>query len=197
MCLHVKSLQSCLAHQAPLVQARILEWIAIPFSMRSSQPRNWTWVSDTAGRFFTVWATWDSIVTGGHGLNLVGDAVGEVWHRPREKNLALGLEDLSLNPVAILLYYPELRNLCEPYFFHLGHIWNNWRIMISDSWGCFRVIMRIKGENCIHCLEHRSCSGKSSQCGYSHTCQPQLTSGKTIHPIPWSVTCVVLSLFLP
>ena len=38
-------LQSCLAHQAPLVQARILEWIAISFSMRSSQPRDWTWVS--------------------------------------------------------------------------------------------------------------------------------------------------------
>ena len=79
-----------------------------------------TWVSGAAGRFFTVWATWDSIVTGGHGLKLVGDAVGEVWHRPREKNLALGLEDLSLNLVAILLCYPELRNLCKPSFSSSG-----------------------------------------------------------------------------
>ena len=37
--------------------ARILEWIAMPFSRGSSQPRDWTWVSHIAGRLFTVWAT--------------------------------------------------------------------------------------------------------------------------------------------
>ena len=36
---------------------RILEWIAIPFSRGSSQPRNQTQVSCIAGRFFTIWAT--------------------------------------------------------------------------------------------------------------------------------------------
>ena len=40
-----------------IFQARILEWVAIPFSRGSSQPRDWTWVSCTVGRFFTVWAT--------------------------------------------------------------------------------------------------------------------------------------------
>ena len=35
---------------------RILEWVAYPFSSRSSQPRNQTRVSYTAGRFFTNWA---------------------------------------------------------------------------------------------------------------------------------------------
>ena len=38
-------------------QARILEWVAIPFSRGSSQPRNWTQVSCIEGRFFTIWAT--------------------------------------------------------------------------------------------------------------------------------------------
>ena len=38
-------------------QARILEWVAIPFSRESSQPRDQTWVSCIAGRFFTIWAT--------------------------------------------------------------------------------------------------------------------------------------------
>ena len=38
-------------------QARILEWIAISFSRGSSWPRDWTWVSGTAGRFFTDWTT--------------------------------------------------------------------------------------------------------------------------------------------
>ena len=40
-----------------ILQARILEWVAIPFSRASSWPRNQTWVSRIAGRFFTIWAT--------------------------------------------------------------------------------------------------------------------------------------------
>ena len=40
-----------------LLQARILEWVAFPFSRGSSQPRDWTQVSRIAGRFFTSWAT--------------------------------------------------------------------------------------------------------------------------------------------
>ena len=38
------------------LQARILECVAIPFSRGSSQPRDWSQVSHTAGRFFTIWA---------------------------------------------------------------------------------------------------------------------------------------------
>ena len=45
------------AHQIPLsmgiLQARILEWVAIPSSRGSSQPRDQTQVSRIAGRFFT------------------------------------------------------------------------------------------------------------------------------------------------
>ena len=36
-----------------ILQARILEWVAYPFSRGSSQPRNQTWVSCIAGGFFT------------------------------------------------------------------------------------------------------------------------------------------------
>ena len=39
------------------LQARILEWVAFPFSRGSSQPRDWTQVSHMADRFFTIWAT--------------------------------------------------------------------------------------------------------------------------------------------
>ena len=49
------------ACQTPLsmeiLQARIVEWIAMPSSRGSSQPRDGTLVSRTAGRLFTVWAT--------------------------------------------------------------------------------------------------------------------------------------------
>ena len=44
-------------------QIRILEWVAISFSRGSSWHRDWTWVSLTAGRFFTIWATSKASVT--------------------------------------------------------------------------------------------------------------------------------------
>ena len=40
-----------------IFQARILEWISIPFSREASQPRNWIQVSHISGRFFIAWAT--------------------------------------------------------------------------------------------------------------------------------------------
>ena len=40
-----------------IFQARILEWVAISFSRRSFQPRDWTRVSRIVWRRFTVWAT--------------------------------------------------------------------------------------------------------------------------------------------
>ena len=70
MCVCVLVAQSCLlsmtpwtvACQSPLSmqfsrQARILEWVAFPFSRGSSLPRDWTQVSYITGRFFTSWAT--------------------------------------------------------------------------------------------------------------------------------------------
>ena len=38
-------------------QARILEWVLIPFSRGPSWPRDWAQVSCIAGSFFTIWAT--------------------------------------------------------------------------------------------------------------------------------------------
>ena len=69
--MHVKVLvvQSCLTLCDPMgcslpnssvhgiLQARILEWIAISSSRGSSRPRDQSWVYHIAGRFFIVWAT--------------------------------------------------------------------------------------------------------------------------------------------
>ena len=40
-----------------ILQARILEWVAMPSSRGSSQPRDWIQVSHIVGGFFTIWAT--------------------------------------------------------------------------------------------------------------------------------------------
>ena len=39
------------------ISQAILEWVVIPFSRGSSRPRDLSWASGIAGRFFTVWAT--------------------------------------------------------------------------------------------------------------------------------------------
>ena len=44
-----------------ILQARILEWVAIHFSRGSSWPSDWTQVSWFAGRFFTLWATTEAL----------------------------------------------------------------------------------------------------------------------------------------
>ena len=66
--------QSCPTHvtpwtvacQAPLsmgiLHARILECVAMPSSRGSSQPRDQIQVSQSAGEFFTIWATREALV---------------------------------------------------------------------------------------------------------------------------------------
>ena len=46
-----------------ILQARIPEWVAIPLSKRTSQPGDWTQVYWVAGRFFTIWAIREALVT--------------------------------------------------------------------------------------------------------------------------------------
>ena len=58
------------------LQARILEWVAIPFFRRSSPPRDWIRVSCIEGRFFTTWACHHEFpeLTQTH-VHQVGDAI--------------------------------------------------------------------------------------------------------------------------
>ena len=59
LCLVTQSCPTLQPHQVPLsmgiLQARILEWVAIPSSRGSSPPRDRTQVSCIAGGFFTIW----------------------------------------------------------------------------------------------------------------------------------------------
>ena len=47
-----------------ILQARILEGVAISFSRGSSQPRDWTQVFRIAGRCFNLWATREDLIIG-------------------------------------------------------------------------------------------------------------------------------------
>ena len=54
-----------------ILQARILEWVAFPFSRASSQHRNWAQVSCTAGRWFTNWAMREATLVLAKYLNMI------------------------------------------------------------------------------------------------------------------------------
>ena len=64
ICVRLFATPWAVACQVPLfmgiLEARILEWIAMPSSRGSSQLRVQTQVSLIAGRFFTIWATWEA-----------------------------------------------------------------------------------------------------------------------------------------
>ena len=78
MCMYVKVTQLCPSLYNPMnytvhgiLQARILERLAVPFSRGSSQPRDRIQVSHIAGVFFTSWATGKSKNTGVGSLPLL------------------------------------------------------------------------------------------------------------------------------
>ena len=58
-----------------ILQARVLEWVAIAFSRGSSWPRDWTQVSRIPGRHSNLWATRedlkDSAYNHAHSCNLI------------------------------------------------------------------------------------------------------------------------------
>ena len=55
---HCRQILYQLSHKG---SPRILEWVAFPFSRRSSQPRDWALVCCIAGGFFTNWAIRDAL----------------------------------------------------------------------------------------------------------------------------------------
>ena len=54
-----------------IFQLGILEWVVISFSRRSTWSRNWTQVSHSVGRRFTVWATSEVFCFLGYSLSLL------------------------------------------------------------------------------------------------------------------------------
>ena len=88
-----------------ILQARVLEWVAILlFSRRSSRPRDQTQISYIAGRFFTVWATRETLVFSAV-LQITTDLVCHSFH-------VIGVQ-ARLSWVSCLGFH-ELHWRCQP-----------------------------------------------------------------------------------
>ena len=100
-----------------ILQARVLEWVAMPSSRGSSQPRDWTQVSCAAGRFFTTEPRGKPFVTSHHQIQAAHDSL-EI----RETAPSLPPLDITgpawfkgFNPFSLILsrirlyYHPHLK----------------------------------------------------------------------------------------
>ena len=135
--------QSCLTLCDPMdytvhgiLQARILEWVASPFSRGSSQPGNWTQVSHTAGRLFTVWATRKRRWLFYAGNTKEASLFGVIWRDPKKMK-----EKAMWRPVGRkrkLRGRPKCKAL-SPWVECVGHLWDQqggqsgWRVVSSGG----------------------------------------------------------------
>ena len=92
-----------------ILQTRILEWVAIPFSRGSSQPRDWTHVSCIAGRLFYCLS------------HLVGMVLGK-----RQDLSKWQLLSFSSSSPSLLSKRPRLMASSAAYCLDLAHVQPLW-----------------------------------------------------------------------
>ena len=116
-----------------ILQARTLEWVAIPFSRGSSWPRDQTHVSCIAGGFFTVWATRKA--------------------QPRNKTLKLFKSVVVRNHLSVCLCVVKWGHWSQ--FYRSRKKWQScdclWHLKISQEKRLTKYIS-------IHSLQHNSSS---------------------------------------
>ena len=88
-----------------IFQAKVVEWVAISFSRRSSWPRDWPWVSRIVGRRFTLWATRDQ--------QKIGLKIYWAWPYPSEQDPVSPTVSLSHQEASISLLSFSIRGQTE------------------------------------------------------------------------------------
>ena len=102
----------------------MVEWVAIPFSRRSSQPRDQTQISRIAGRFFTIWATAEAIFN------------WDQYHLAELHSIRVGAPEMKI-PVSSRLYLGPLVERLELSHarFKLGSYWREiWQVPTMGDW---------------------------------------------------------------
>ena len=85
-----------------ILQARILQWVAVPISRGSSQPRVRTHVSCIAGRFFTNWEgsrTFLLAPQGGQGFHhhLPRETLRQLWKKESQSSPCFSPQAVSIS----------------------------------------------------------------------------------------------------
>ena len=128
-----------------ILQARVLEWVAMPSSRGYSQPRDQTRVSFIAGRFLTIWATREAHIQHKTSkfpalrltyLHFLHDTTVLIWTRPRQGWWRQSVHhsyrqnwfiNNSLTHIIVPLFNFKTRSVTIPYDKHIppAHILRN------------------------------------------------------------------------
>ena len=109
-----------------ILQARKLEWVATAFSRVSSWPRDETWVSCTAGRLFTTWATREALLFKELLLTFLGRQV--YWQQITSVFVCLR-KYFSFTKL-VGFFFPLFSSLSSCYY-------GSWEEVICNSYLCF------------------------------------------------------------
>ena len=104
-----------------ILQARILEWVAISCSKGSSWPRDWTHVSCIAEGFFTHWATWEAAQYLHTFLNLRFILLFKYLHDLTQvcnSQLEISFHSLPLNHI---LHFSSVSQSCPTFYDPMNH----------------------------------------------------------------------------
>ena len=98
-----------------ILQARILEWVAISFSRGSSRPRDRTQVSHTAGRCFNLWATLLEYYPITKWMNWISMYQGRSWKYKEQWRKKCNLQkDMNVIPCGLwIISRKRYENICE------------------------------------------------------------------------------------
>ena len=124
-----------------ILQARILEWVAISFSWGSSWPRDRTQVSRISGRCFNLWATREAPIANSQGPNRVWTAfsdgmVGESLKKDG-RGQRMGLERQRENDQLTTVAFHQAFMVVSPLSASI-----QWESMLRNRWfQCFSPIV--------------------------------------------------------
>ena len=128
----VKVTQSCPTLCDPMdytvhgiLQARMLQWVAFPFSRASSQPRDWTQDSCIAGGFFTSWASREVKKKTEH--QIIDGAGEDSWQ-------SLGLQDQTSQSKRKSTLNTPWKDWCWSWASNTWAIWSEQSIHRKRSW---------------------------------------------------------------
>ena len=150
-----------------ILQARILEWVAIPFSRGSFRPRDQTHVSCIAGRCFTIWAIREAICRQqkhcyrGCGQLMIPCSFTDTFSNPHWGPHCRAEE----GPVIKMIEWKFVLLVLKHKIISRGHLCKPMRPEIHTCWLKNRQLYSSKNHTIIFTLRfHISTKNKATQC---------------------------------
>ena len=171
-----------------ILQAWILEWVAIPSSRESFQPRDRTWVSCISGRFFTLWVTKEARLPMRY---LFIQFCGQPWNR------ISCFRNVSARSLSTVRAEKEIHTMFDWKLQKRQYVFRNVCTM-AYSFGLLTPSLQLHSWKCFSISLHKITSGqqragKRAQ-GIRHT-STELTNTSKNHTVPQLLIWFIIKSF--